>query len=296
MGNCAGMPFATASAYESPEVLRIANDQCVATEKVDIYSLGILVWEMCTGQKPCSELESRLQLLLKIGYEKYRPPLPRDAAPLLLDVMTQCWHEDPRLRPSATEIFRQTDFFLKSKSDSELLRVPSPQQDQSQQPSPQVQTPEQIPEALQQIEEEEENEIHEILGEILEEDEQQGIYKSVTGSTSNLRHAAPRYDNQQLQQYHSESPPYWKQVQKDLFKVQQGQPLSPKKIAVQNYFTGLDGSSMGENSINIPPRGSNPPRVGKGESGDGSSNRRGANAGQVELLNLGKLRNREQDV
>lgn len=71
-------------------------------EKADVYSFGIMVWEVVTRQKPYSGMDP-----LKLNFEVVsglRPPIPKSGDSLLIEVMKQSWSGDPALRPSFESI------------------------------------------------------------------------------------------------------------------------------------------------------------------------------------------------
>ncbi|XP_022795047.1 receptor-type tyrosine-protein kinase FLT3-like [Stylophora pistillata] len=71
----------------------------VFTTKSDVWSYGVLLWEMATmGGVPYPTLtNSQLCKLLRTGYLMGRPDMCSDE---VYDLMTECWREDPTTRPS----------------------------------------------------------------------------------------------------------------------------------------------------------------------------------------------------
>eukprot|EP01087_Luapelamoeba_hula_P020947 TRINITY_DN7230_c0_g1_i2.p1 TRINITY_DN7230_c0_g1~~TRINITY_DN7230_c0_g1_i2.p1 ORF type:complete len:1005 (-),score=128.15 TRINITY_DN7230_c0_g1_i2:404-3418(-) len=68
-------------------------------EKADVYSFGIVLWEILTGQDPWQDIESLVDLVEAVCLEHRRPPLPRDIPIPLRDLINQCWHPTTESRP-----------------------------------------------------------------------------------------------------------------------------------------------------------------------------------------------------
>eukprot|EP01130_Rhizamoeba_saxonica_P006105 TRINITY_DN2427_c0_g1_i2.p1 TRINITY_DN2427_c0_g1~~TRINITY_DN2427_c0_g1_i2.p1 ORF type:complete len:531 (+),score=108.05 TRINITY_DN2427_c0_g1_i2:255-1847(+) len=92
--------------FSSPEVL----GGMAFSEKADIYSLGLVYWQLFTGtfQHPYSELKPN-ELVRKVVKENYRPQIPEDLPPDISDLISQMWHEDPEVRPSSSEVLIRLD-------------------------------------------------------------------------------------------------------------------------------------------------------------------------------------------
>jgi serine/threonine protein kinase len=75
--------------------------------KVDIFSLGIMLWQLATGLEPHAGVDNYSDLKCRV-LQGARPALdvPQlEAAPRgLRELLAQCWHEDPKLRPSAAGV------------------------------------------------------------------------------------------------------------------------------------------------------------------------------------------------
>uniref|UniRef100_A0A4W3HV00 receptor protein-tyrosine kinase n=1 Tax=Callorhinchus milii TaxID=7868 RepID=A0A4W3HV00_CALMI len=77
---------------------------CVYTVQSDVWSYGILLWEIFSlGSSPYPDLpvDSRFYKLIRSGYQMSRPVL---GTPEMYDVMSQCWHLDPHKRPTFQQI------------------------------------------------------------------------------------------------------------------------------------------------------------------------------------------------
>uniref|UniRef100_A0A4W5LE16 Protein kinase domain-containing protein n=1 Tax=Hucho hucho TaxID=62062 RepID=A0A4W5LE16_9TELE len=85
----------------------MAPEVCVGGKygaAADVYSLGVLLVELCTLDRPFPELTKAIDVYLAVVNERRRPELPRDIAPWLQRLTEACLSHDPRDRPSATEI------------------------------------------------------------------------------------------------------------------------------------------------------------------------------------------------
>ena len=95
-------------AYMAPELF----GQEKACEKVDVYSLGMVLWQCLTGKTPWGHLTVPFQVVMLVGIEQKRPDLPADCPPPLRSLIEKCWDGDPRRRPSCAEIEKRTRLLL----------------------------------------------------------------------------------------------------------------------------------------------------------------------------------------
>lgn len=86
----------------APEMMRF-NGEEEYTEKVDCFSFGMFIYELLTLHQPFEGHESVKEYILEGG----RPPLTHREIlypTCILDLMVLCWTQQPRDRPSASQI------------------------------------------------------------------------------------------------------------------------------------------------------------------------------------------------
>ncbi|KAK6263048.1 hypothetical protein QUC31_008864 [Theobroma cacao] len=96
--------------WMAPEVLR--NEP--SNEKSDVFSFGVLLWELVTVSIPWNNLNS-LQVVGVVGFMDRRLELPEGLDPQVASIIRDCWRSDPENRPSFEDIInRMTGIFPKS--------------------------------------------------------------------------------------------------------------------------------------------------------------------------------------
>ncbi|CAG8530265.1 8937_t:CDS:10 [Paraglomus brasilianum] len=87
--------------YTAPEVLGGAE----YTQKSDIFSLGILMWQITSGDKPYSDMQSSEKVNLA-NYVKrgLRPSVVPNTPECYVKLMKKCWDDEPDNRPDIEEV------------------------------------------------------------------------------------------------------------------------------------------------------------------------------------------------
>jgi serine/threonine protein kinase len=75
----------------APELL-LGN---VCTSASDVFSLGVILWELCTGKTPGVSTQGR---------HYRRVEFPREAPQSISDLIGRCMTHDPDERPTAQEV------------------------------------------------------------------------------------------------------------------------------------------------------------------------------------------------
>ena len=81
-------------AYMAPELL----DSNTFTEKTDVFAFAIVIWEVLTGRIPWEGLNA-VQIGMQYLVRQSRPPSPGAAPHDLVQLMWNCWEQDPDNRP-----------------------------------------------------------------------------------------------------------------------------------------------------------------------------------------------------
>ncbi|KAM7399472.1 hypothetical protein PAMP_018743 [Pampus punctatissimus] len=112
--------------YIPPETFTLS--QCLDSPGTtfDVYSFGIVMWEILTQQKPYAGC-SITTVLIQVSHGK-RPSLemlpeqkPHECDQII-SIMEQCWDQDHRKRPQFSDTVRKTEAL------SEVLKIPGPVQ------------------------------------------------------------------------------------------------------------------------------------------------------------------------
>lgn len=88
--------------WMAPEILR--NEP--STEKSDVFSFGVILWELMTVSIPWNNLNS-LQVVGIVGFMDRRLEIPENIDPQISSIISDCWLSDSEKRPSFEDIIRR---------------------------------------------------------------------------------------------------------------------------------------------------------------------------------------------
>ncbi|CAD5194278.1 unnamed protein product [Musa acuminata subsp. malaccensis] len=85
--------------WMAPEVLR--NEP--SNEKCDVYSFGVILWELATLRMPWSGMNP-MQVVGAVGFQNRRLDIPEEVNPMVAQIITDCWQSEPNERPSFAQL------------------------------------------------------------------------------------------------------------------------------------------------------------------------------------------------
>mmetsp|Transcript_22710 Transcript_22710/g.32615 ORF Transcript_22710/g.32615 Transcript_22710/m.32615 type:complete len:366 (-) Transcript_22710:1808-2905(-) len=101
--------------YMAPEV--ILHE--AYTEMVDIYSFGVILWQMTSGMTPFVDTQQS-DYMEKVVHQGYRPKVPDHLPTTLIQLIERCWDRDFQRRPNCMEVLDMLD-----QASKELISMPS---------------------------------------------------------------------------------------------------------------------------------------------------------------------------
>ncbi|XP_074373215.1 RAF-like serine/threonine-protein kinase 20 isoform X1 [Apium graveolens] len=113
--------------WMAPELLN--GSSSLVSEKVDVFSFGIVLWELLTGEEPYQDLHYGA-IIGGIVSNSLRPPVPEFCDPEWRSLMERCWSAEPSERPNFTEVANQ----LRTMASKVPQKVQAQQQLSSTQP------------------------------------------------------------------------------------------------------------------------------------------------------------------
>jgi len=91
--------YAGTHAYMAPEVIRSEP----YSFPVDVWSYGVVLWEILTGDEPYKNLDSSV-VVWAVGNDSFRLPIPRSFPEGFSRILNGCWKAQPKERLSFQQI------------------------------------------------------------------------------------------------------------------------------------------------------------------------------------------------
>lgn len=88
--------------WMAPEVIKCET----YTEKADVYSFGIVLWEIYTREPPFNSMTG-VQVSVAVAENGLRPTIPSDCPKQLAQLMQICWDVNPNKRLAFSEILAE---------------------------------------------------------------------------------------------------------------------------------------------------------------------------------------------
>lgn len=90
------------------------------TEKADVYSYGIILWEFFTRKMPFGDIEAfSIPLIVSKGE---RPEIPKDVPLEWRKLIKSCWHQKPQMRPSFKKILTKLRELVGKQREEKIAR------------------------------------------------------------------------------------------------------------------------------------------------------------------------------
>ncbi|KAM9962978.1 hypothetical protein ACTFIW_006199 [Dictyostelium discoideum] len=102
--------------YMAPEVMMFKE----FNESSDVYSFGIVLWEILTRKEPFSHHRELEKFREAVCVKHERPPIPNDCLDSLRRLIEKCWDKEPISRPSFKEIISALDHVIIDAAISDL--------------------------------------------------------------------------------------------------------------------------------------------------------------------------------
>ena len=100
------LKYKNKNSYSSPEVLASNKTIDIGTNpKADVYSFGILLWEIYTSMMPFDvPIKKVVELVVQ---DDFRPEITKEFNKDIAELIRICWESNPQLRPDFKTIIKR---------------------------------------------------------------------------------------------------------------------------------------------------------------------------------------------
>ncbi|PKY43658.1 kinase-like protein [Rhizophagus irregularis] len=94
-------------------------------KKSDVYSVGVLLWEISSGQKPFKSYDEwyqRLNLIMEISNGKRESPIPNTPVDYI-NIYTKCWQNNSDDRPDMKQVFSKLKLINLNANETETYSI-----------------------------------------------------------------------------------------------------------------------------------------------------------------------------
>eukprot|EP01125_Pyxidicula_operculata_P018881 TRINITY_DN676_c0_g7_i1.p1 TRINITY_DN676_c0_g7~~TRINITY_DN676_c0_g7_i1.p1 ORF type:complete len:921 (-),score=205.41 TRINITY_DN676_c0_g7_i1:24-2786(-) len=91
--------------WMAPEVIDNARK---FSRKSDVYSYGMILWELVSGKHPCPEGMMPINMATQV-LQGYRPSIPDNCPIVWKELIEECWHQDFECRPTFDTIQKKLE-------------------------------------------------------------------------------------------------------------------------------------------------------------------------------------------
>lgn len=117
------------AAWMAPEVF----ESSTYSEKCDIFSWGIILWEVLTRRKPFEDCGPPAFCIMWAVHQGKRPPLIRGCPTVLEELMVTCWSKHAEQRPPMAEVEKTMDHLAALVPGADIpLTYPAPQRNDAE--------------------------------------------------------------------------------------------------------------------------------------------------------------------
>ncbi|KAF5734754.1 Serine/threonine-protein kinase HT1 [Tripterygium wilfordii] len=111
--------------WMAPEMIKEKHH----TKKVDVYSFGIVLWELLTAMTPFDNMTPE-QAAFAVSHKNARPPLPPACPVAFRQLINRCWSSNADRRPHFDEIILLLEFYAESlEEDPDFFSIYKPSSD-----------------------------------------------------------------------------------------------------------------------------------------------------------------------